>query len=48
LAGEWGPADASGERERRDAAGIVAAYAQYHLERRVRSLGLVERTAPDL
>jgi DNA repair protein RecO (recombination protein O) len=47
LAGDWGPADASGERERRDAAGIVAAYAQYHLEKRVRSLGLVERGVPD-
>jgi DNA repair protein RecO (recombination protein O) len=47
LAGEWAPADASGERERRDAAGIIAAYTQYHLERKVRSLGLVERAGAD-
>jgi DNA repair protein RecO (recombination protein O) len=47
LAGEWSPADASGERERRDAAGIIAAYTQYHLERKVRSLGLVERAGAD-
>lgn len=47
LAGEWGAADASGDRERRDAAGLIAAYTQYHLERRVRSLGLVERAGSD-
>ncbi|WP_084126857.1 DNA repair protein RecO [Demequina sp. NBRC 110054] len=43
LEGEWGPADASEDRARRDAAGLIAAYAQYHLERKVRSLGLVDR-----
>ncbi|MFO7243733.1 MAG: DNA repair protein RecO [Actinomycetes bacterium] len=43
LEGDWGTADDSGERERRDSAGLIAAYTQYHLERKVRSLGLVER-----
>ncbi|WNM25490.1 DNA repair protein RecO [Demequina capsici] len=43
LSGEWDVADASEERARREAAGLIAAYAQYHLERKVRSLGLVDR-----
>ncbi|WP_062201892.1 DNA repair protein RecO [Demequina salsinemoris] len=43
LEGEWVVADASEDRARRDAAGLIAAYAQYHLERKVRSLGLVDR-----
>lgn len=42
--GAWEVADASEERHRREAAGIVAAYAQFHLERKVRSLGMVDRT----
>ena len=43
LAGDWGAADASEGRRRREASGIVAAYLQWHLERQVRSLRLVER-----
>ena len=43
LSGEWGIADASEPRRRREASGLVAAYLQWHLERRVRSLGMVER-----
>lgn len=43
LSGDWGTADASDARHRREAAGIVAAYTQFHLERRVRSLPLVDR-----
>ncbi len=44
VEGDWGAADASDERHRREAAGLVAAYAQFHLERKVRSLGMVDRT----
>jgi len=44
LAGRWDDADRSEPRHRRDAAGLVAAYAQFHMERRMRSLSLVDRT----
>jgi DNA repair protein RecO (recombination protein O) len=43
LAGEWAIADASEPRHRREASGLVAAYLQWHLERGLRSLRLVER-----
>jgi DNA repair protein RecO (recombination protein O) len=43
LAGEWQSADASEPRHRREASGLVAAYLQWHLERGLRSLRLVER-----
>ena len=43
LAGDWSVVDGAPARERRDAAGIVAAYTQYHLERKVRSLPHVDR-----
>lgn len=43
LSGEWGPADASAERHRREASGLVAAFLQFHLERGLRSLRMVER-----
>ncbi len=43
LSGDWGHADASDPRQRREASGITAAYLQWHLERQVRSLRLVER-----
>ncbi|HEY6793680.1 MAG TPA: DNA repair protein RecO [Kineosporiaceae bacterium] len=43
LSGDWAVADASEDRRRREAGGIVAAYLQWHLERQVRSLRLVER-----
>jgi len=43
LAGEWTVADASEGRHRREASGLVAAYLQWHLERGLRSLRLVER-----
>lgn len=44
LSGEWARAEASGERSRREANGLVAAYSQYHLERTLRSLRMVDRT----
>ncbi|MBK6872234.1 MAG: DNA repair protein RecO [Kineosporiaceae bacterium] len=43
LSGDWEIADAADERHRREASGITAAYLQWHLERQVRSLRLVER-----
>ena len=43
LSGDWGVADASSERERAQASGIVSAYLTWHLERRLLSLTLVER-----
>src|SRR5450756_2834179 len=43
LSGDWAVADASTERARRDASGLVAAFLQFHLERTVRSLRLVDR-----
>ena len=43
LTGEWAPAEASDVRTRREASGLVAAHLQFHLERGLRSLPLVER-----
>ena len=43
LAGDWPLADVSSARQQRDAAGITAAYVQWHLERHLRSLPHVER-----
>jgi DNA repair protein RecO (recombination protein O) len=44
LSGDWPTADASSDRHRREASGLVAAYLQWHLERGLRSLPMVERT----
>jgi DNA repair protein RecO (recombination protein O) len=43
LTGDWAVADASEPRHRREGSGLVAAYLQWHLERDVRSLRMVER-----
>lgn len=43
LSGDWPAADATEQRERREASGLVAAYLQWHLERGLRSLPLVDR-----
>ncbi|HEY3438031.1 MAG TPA: DNA repair protein RecO [Actinotalea sp.] len=43
LTGQWSVADASAERHRREASGLVAAFLQFHLERSLRSLPMVER-----
>ena len=45
LAGDWGAAEASDARSRGQANGVVAAYTQFHLERGLRSLPHVDRTA---
>ena len=43
LTGDWVTADASDQRARREASGLVSAYTEYHLDRRLRSLAMVER-----
>jgi DNA repair protein RecO (recombination protein O) len=43
LRGDWARADASETAHRRDASGLVAAHLQWHLERGLRSLPLVDR-----
>jgi DNA repair protein RecO (recombination protein O) len=44
LGGDWTAADASGEPARRETSGLVAAHLQWHLERGLRSLPLVDRS----
>ena len=43
LSGDWDIAQSSELRHRREASGLVAAYLQWHLERGLRSLPMVER-----
>ena len=43
AAGDWPNADGSAPAPRREASGLVAAHLQWHLERGLRSLPLVER-----
>ena len=45
LHGEWHIADAATSVTRRDTSGLVAAHLQWHMERQLRSLPLVERRA---
>jgi DNA repair protein RecO (recombination protein O) len=44
LTGDWQTAAASDERTRREVSGLTAAYTQWHLEHRLRSLPLVDRS----
>jgi DNA repair protein RecO (recombination protein O) len=43
LEGDWDAADASDDRTRSKASGVVAAYTQWHLERGLRSLAHIDR-----
>jgi DNA repair protein RecO (recombination protein O) len=45
LHGEWDVVESLPVGARRDASGLVAAHLQWHMERQLRSLPLVERTA---
>ena len=45
LTGNWERADTSELKNRREASGLVAAYLQWHLERELRSLPMVERVS---
>ncbi|MBS1675027.1 MAG: DNA repair protein RecO [Actinobacteria bacterium] len=42
MAGDWERVDAAPDRDAAAASGVIAAYAQWHLERGIRSLSLVE------
>jgi DNA repair protein RecO (recombination protein O) len=44
--GDWATAAAAAPAARREASGLVAAHLQWHLERALRSLPLVDRTPP--
>jgi DNA repair protein RecO (recombination protein O) len=44
--GDWASADATPPAPRREASGLVAAHLQWHLERGLRSLPLVDRSGP--
>jgi DNA repair protein RecO (recombination protein O) len=46
VGGDWAVADASETAARRQASGLVAAHLQWHLERGLRSLPLVDRGEP--
>ena len=43
LGADWTTADAAAEPARREASGLIAAHVQWHLERALRSLPLVDR-----
>jgi len=43
LNGDWTGADTADARTRRESSGLVSAFAEYHLDRRLRSLPMVER-----
>ena len=43
LAGDWAIADGSDPQHRREGSGLTAAFLQWHLERGIRSLRMVER-----
>ncbi|HTZ43801.1 MAG TPA: DNA repair protein RecO [Jatrophihabitans sp.] len=43
LGGDWDTADAAADPQRREASGLIAAHLQWHLERGIRSLPLVDR-----
>lgn len=45
LSGDWAVAEGASERARSRATGVVAAYAQFHLERGLRSLEHVDRSS---
>jgi DNA repair protein RecO (recombination protein O) len=46
LGGDWDTAEASGASERRESSGLIAAHLQWHLERSLRALPFLDRTAP--
>lgn len=45
MSGDWEVADAAASKDRTEVSGLVAAYVQWHLERGLRSLPLVDRQA---
>jgi DNA repair protein RecO (recombination protein O) len=47
MAGEWESVDAAGPRATAGASGVIAAYAQWHLERGIRSLSHLSAGPPE-
>jgi DNA repair protein RecO (recombination protein O) len=47
IAGEWDVIDASSHADTAAASGLVSAYAQWHLERGIRSLAHVSDIPPE-
>ncbi|WP_016697786.1 DNA repair protein RecO [Actinoalloteichus spitiensis] len=47
LHGDWADAEAASAASRREGAGLVAAHVQWHVERQLRSLALVDRPGDD-
>ncbi|HEX5540599.1 MAG TPA: DNA repair protein RecO [Micromonospora sp.] len=47
MTGDWQVAGAADTSSRRECSGLVAAHLQWHLERGLRSLPLVDRSGPD-
>ena len=47
MHGDWDIADETAQPARREASGLVAAHLQWHMERQLRSLPLVERKAKE-
>ena len=45
ITGDWESANQSELRNRRETSGLIAAYLQWHLERNLKSLPIVERTS---
>ena len=43
MHGDWHVVDETGGVARRDASGLIAAHLQWHMERQLRTLPLVER-----
>ncbi|GAB3298441.1 DNA repair protein RecO [Parasphingorhabdus pacifica] len=48
LHGNWPVAEVAADTARREASGLIAAHLQWHMERQLRSLPLVERKVPEL
>lgn len=46
LSGDWAHADRCETYARTEASGLISSYTQWHLERRLRSLTLIDRTHP--
>lgn len=47
LQGDWQTADQANSAQLNEVSGLVAAFAQWHMEKSLRSLPLVDRTSPD-
>ena len=46
LSGDWERADRCEPYARTEASGLISSYTQWHLERRLRSLSVIDRSHP--